>query len=112
MTQGIPIRLSAKLAGEARKAAQVQDRSLTEQVEHWARLGRMVEDLVLNFTVTRLKSLSYDERLPQRLLAVDTASSRRRAAQSIAKKNPVRYGTSPSDPSKITKVEAGRRRTR
>jgi hypothetical protein len=112
MTQGVPIRLSAELAGEARNAAAVQDRSLTEQVEHWARLGRIMEEMVLNSTVTRLKKLSYDKRLMQKLEAVDTDAAQQRAARSIAKKNPVRYGVSAEDPTTITKVETQRRRGR
>src|SRR5712692_806576 len=90
MADSIPIRVSAALASQARQAAKIQDRSLTEQVEHWARLGQIVEATVLSSTVLRLKAMSHDRRLPSMLGAVDTAAARKRAARSIAKKNPVR----------------------
>ncbi len=107
---GIPVRLSADLAGRAREAASIQDRSLTEQVEHWARLGLIVEATVLLSTVERLKALSYDEQLPLLLEAADTEGGRAKAAKRIRQRNPVRYGTTPSKPSKIIKVVSRRRR--
>jgi len=110
MAQGIPIRLTATLASQAREAAAVQDRSLTEQVEHWARLGRIVEAVVLNSTVARLKSMSRDERLPRLLADADTAAARKRAARSIAQKNAVLHGTTAAEPEKIVRIERGRRR--
>jgi ParD-like antitoxin of type II bacterial toxin-antitoxin system len=39
----VAIKVSATLAEDARAAAQDADRSLTGQVEHWARLGKAVE---------------------------------------------------------------------
>jgi hypothetical protein len=101
MASGIPIRLSATLASRARETAEVQDRSITEQVEHWARLGQMVESAVLGSTIDRLKLLSYDVRLQRALEAADTAAGRKRAARLIAKRNPVRHGTSAADPNAI-----------
>jgi hypothetical protein len=110
MSQGIPIRLSAALASRAREAAEIEDRSLTEQVEHWARLGQVVEAAALNSTAALLKRVSYDERLPRMLSAADTASARKRAARSISMKNPVRYGTTRTKPTRILNVMSGRRR--
>jgi len=34
MATGVPVRLSPQLTERARKAAEMQDRSLTQQVEH------------------------------------------------------------------------------
>src|SRR5215471_9715999 len=104
MPNGIPVRLSVSLAKRAREVARIQDRSLTEQVEHWARLGQSVEAAVLSSTVERLKTVSYDERLPEILAAADTQAARKRAARSIARKNPLRYGTTASSPKKILKI--------
>jgi hypothetical protein len=113
MANGIPVRLSIGLAKRAREVARIQDRSLTEQVEHWARLGQSVEAAVLASTVAQLKTASYDERLPEVLAASDTTAARKRAARSIARKNPQRYGTTASSPTKIIKVSAsGRRRVK
>src|SRR5712692_10033373 len=112
VVNGIPIRLSAGLALGAREAAEIQDRSLTEQVEHWARLGQAVEAAVSTRTIVRLKTISYDKRLPRVLAAADTAAARKRVARSIARMNPVRYGATAATPMKIQKVETRRRQVR
>src|SRR5688500_1972990 len=93
MANGIPVRLSEALTVRARTAAETLDRSLTEQVEHWARLGQVVEDAILAATVKRLKARSHDAELPMRLARADTAEGRAKALELIESRNPVRHGT-------------------
>ncbi len=38
------VRISNKLAKEARLFSRVEKRSLTGQIEHWAKIGKCVED--------------------------------------------------------------------
>jgi hypothetical protein len=95
MANGVPVRLSADLAARARTAATTQERSLTEQVEHWARLGQAVEDAVLAATVQRLKARSHDPGLSGRLAHSMTAQGQAKAAELIRRRNEVRYGTGP-----------------
>ncbi len=38
------IRISEELVGEARKYCKVEHRSLTGQIEHWARIGKCAEE--------------------------------------------------------------------
>ena len=92
MANGIPVRLSADLTVRARAAAQTLDRSLTEQVEHWARLGQAVEDAVMSATVQRLKARSHDAELPARLALASTPEGQAKAAALIRERNPVRHG--------------------
>ena len=94
MATSIPIRLSAALAERARAAASVLDRSLTEQVEHWARLGQIVEAAISSGSVERLKAHSYDHRLPAMLAFADTSGGRAKAAALIRHRNVTRYGIS------------------
>ena len=101
---GIPIRLSAALANRARKAASIQDRSLTEQVEHWARLGQVVEAAILNSTLLDLKEISRDDRLMEVLVSADTPRARKKAAHSIAQKNPVRFGRTVNSPDTVRRI--------
>lgn len=92
-SNGIPIRLSAALATSARQAALIENRSMTEQIEHWARLGQIVEESgVKATTVRQLKATSYDERLPAMLAFADTPEASKEAAELIRQRNPVRYG--------------------
>ena len=38
------VRVSEELAREARLLSRVENRSLTAQIEHWARIGKCVEE--------------------------------------------------------------------
>jgi hypothetical protein len=94
MSGGIPVRLSNSLTVRARAAASVLDRSLTEQVEHWARLGQVVEEVISARAVRQLKGRSYDPDLKQRVAAAGTAEGQARAAKLIRERNPVRHSVS------------------
>ncbi len=88
----IPVRLSAALTARAKQVAATQDRSLTEQVEHWARLGQLVESAVSAATVERMKVRSYTTLVDEALAAADTPDGQARAVALIESRNPVRYG--------------------
>ena len=64
---------------------------MTEQVEHWARLGQVVEAAISADTMQQLKAQSYDEGLEDALGVADTAQGRASAAMLIRAENPVRY---------------------
>lgn len=89
---GIPIRLSAALTRSAREIASVLDRSLTEQVEHWARLGQLVEAALSSGVVTQLKARSYDENVPRLLAFADTAEGKAKAVALIRERDEARHG--------------------
>jgi len=91
MSNGVPVRLSEKLVVRARAVAEAQDRSLTEQVEHWALLGKVVEDAIMAATVQRLKVRSHDEVLADRLAFAKTPQGQSKAAKLIHERNPVRH---------------------
>lgn len=95
MPSGVPVRLSAALTMRARAAAQVLDRSLTEQVEHWARLGQAIESAMTSSTVQKVKARSYDPDLATRLAVADTAAGTAKAAALIRQRNPLRHGITP-----------------
>ena len=51
----MPVKLSDDLVKDARQEAEAADRSLTSQIEHWARLGRKVERVLQHEEVLELK---------------------------------------------------------
>ncbi len=53
---GMPVRLSDDLMELAKHAAEEATRSLTAQVEHWALIGRAVENALDHASLTGLKS--------------------------------------------------------
>lgn len=64
---------------------------MTEQVEHWARIGQVVEAAISADTMQQIKALSYDDGLEDALAVADTAQGRATAAMVIRAENPVRY---------------------
>lgn len=72
----VAVKLSDSLAEEARTASAGADRSLTGQIEHWARLGKAVEPLFSAPTIAALKksggdlSALEDERERLRILGI------------------------------------------
>lgn len=72
---GMPVKLSDDLVERARKAAAKARRSMTAQVEHWARIGQAAESSMPASVVERLRDgqrpgdlhplMSFFERLTQ-----------------------------------------------
>jgi hypothetical protein len=108
----VPVRLSATLADRARDVAAVENRSLTEQVEHWARLGELVESVLSGLSVRRLKTVSHDESLRERLAAADTKAGRQRTARLVRERGGPRYGIAPDDPEIVIRYDVDGRETR
>jgi hypothetical protein len=109
MANGIPVRLSENLAVRARAAAETLERSLTEQVEHWARLGQVVEDAIMASTVQRLKARSHDPELVERLALANTREGQMKALKLIQDRNPVRHGLDAAG--SIRTVRKGKKRS-
>lgn len=52
---GLPLRISDEIVHLAREEAELSDRSLTSQIEHWVRLGMAVEAVLGHGQVRELK---------------------------------------------------------
>lgn len=61
---GMPVKLSDDLVEQAREEAKAADRSITSQIEHWARLGRSIESLLRHEDVLALKRTDSDAATP------------------------------------------------
>lgn len=57
---GMPVKLSDELVQLARKEARAADRSITAQIEHWAKLGRSVETALRHEDAVALKATGGD----------------------------------------------------
>jgi hypothetical protein len=52
---GLPLRISDEIVHQAREEAEISDRSLTSQIEHWVRLGMAVEAVLEHRQIRELK---------------------------------------------------------
>lgn len=62
MSTAVAIKVSGELAESARKEASEADRSLTGQIEHWAKLGRAAEAVLPSQVASALKRCAGDIR--------------------------------------------------
>jgi hypothetical protein len=60
---GMPVKLSDDLVQSAREEAASTERSITRQIEHWARIGRSVEAVLRHQDVQALKRSPMDATL-------------------------------------------------
>jgi len=111
----MPVKLSDELVQQARDEARAADRSITAQIEHWAKLGRYVENALRHEDVLALK----------RAQANDASATReeiehivRRVAEGASKElartltaGRVVYQSDPKGSGAIERIEANGRRT-
>ncbi len=78
MSSAVAIKVSAELADAARKEASEADRSLTGQIEHWAKLGRAAEAIMPSQVAAALKRCAGD------IQAIDDESIRGKVLSALA----------------------------
>lgn len=78
MSSAVAIKVSAELADAARKEASEADRSLTGQIEHWAKLGRAAEAIMPSQVAAALKRCAGD------IQAIDDESIRGKVLDALA----------------------------
>jgi len=115
-----PVKLSDALVDAARATAADADRSMASQIEHWANLGRVVEQGLKTSSVLAIKSgaVSLEQALPAgaegaailaALTTVLGADARAHVVKNFTGK--IRYGTDPAFPGCIVRLEPDGRRT-
>ena len=98
MGSTIPFRIDSQLVNQARTAGEVHDRTPTAQIEHWAKLGRVLESVLSGKSVERVKELGRVDDLEQILALTQTPAGQARALAVIARhKGPV-YSADPEHP--------------
>lgn len=112
----VAVKLSDTLAEEARTASAGADRSLTGQIEHWARLGKAVEPLFNAPTIAALKKSGGDiaslENPAERQLVIDALAQLRinppfaETAAFLATTRGPLYEADPANPEGIVQILA------
>lgn len=121
MSSPVAIKVSAEFADSVREAANAADRSLTGQIEHWAKIGRGTESMLPTQVAIALKrcagdlSEAEDPTLRQRVLdAMDAFRAKspeeKRALIGLDKKPA--FEPDPANPNGIIRVAPDGTRTR
>ena len=106
-----PVKLSDALVLDARLAGEVFERSLTGQVEFWARLGRAIEPLLQGTQVLALCRNAAAQPLSVCLESVDSPVGRRRVAEYLDTQPFPHYEPAPDAPGLLVRIEADGQRT-
>lgn len=122
---GMPVKLSDDLVRAARDEAATASRSITAQIEHWARLGRAAESILPHRDVQALKAdlenavaagavlkPETEERIRALLYRVARWEDRSSVLAELQAGSRVLYESDPDDPNLVVRVAAGGERTR
>jgi len=119
---GMPVKLSDELVLSARLEAEAADRSITGQIEHWAKLGRATE-VALGYTRTiALKrsggdtATAFDSRAARNAVmkvlgTLGSSGDRREVKAAVRASGKAIYGTDPEHPGWVIREEPDGSRT-
>jgi hypothetical protein len=106
-----PVKLSDALVLDARVAGDVFQRSLTGQVEFWARLGKAIEPLLDGTHVLALSRNAAVQPLSACIESVDSPAGRRRVVEYLEMQPFPHYEPAPNAPGLLVRIEADGSRT-
>jgi hypothetical protein len=106
-----PVKLSDALVLDARLAGEAFERSITGQVEFWARLGRAIEPLLQGTQVLALCRNAGAQPLSGCLDSVDSPAGRSRVARYLAAQPFPHYEAAQGAPGLLVRTEADGTRT-
>ncbi len=101
---GLPLRISDEIVLQARAEAEVSDRSLTSQIEHWVKLGMALEGVLGHRQAISLKRSGAAVPLSQALSQAESSEGQQRALQHLQSTGQPRYGVDPDHPGRILRV--------
>ena len=101
----MPVKVSDALLTDARTTAELSNRSVAGQIEHWARLGRVVESIMRVPAVVALKeraAMTLNESVAQ----IGTPEGKRRLEEVLRQKPFPRYEPVQDRAGYLTRIEA------
>ena len=94
----MPLRIDGELIKEARTSGNVFHRSIAQQIEHWANLGKVLEGVLTVRSVAHVKSLKQPVNLGRLLARAGSSGGKRRTLALLAKKKGPLYGIKAARP--------------
>ena len=109
---GLPVKLSEELALRARLEAEASERSITAQIEHWARLGAALEEVLGHRQALALKKAGRAVPLDRALSRAVSVEGQEAALRHLASTPELRYSTDPADPKRVLRIASDGSATR
>lgn len=102
----IPLRIDSELVNLARTAGALFDRPPTAQIEHWAKLGRVLDHVLVGESVAKVKQRGNVADLDQVVALSQSERGRKKALALIAKHAGPVYEADPTAPDLIVERRA------
>jgi hypothetical protein len=106
-----PVKISDELILDARRIAEVAERSIAGQIEFWAQLGRAIEPLLEGSRALALRRAGVAVPLSECLASVDSAAGRRRVAEYLESRPFPHYQPVAGSPGRFVRIDADGTRT-
>ena len=94
----VPLRIDSELVNLARTSGALFDRPPTAQIEHWAKLGRVLDSVLSGESVAKVKQRGNVSELDQVVAWSQSEKGRKKALALIAKHAGPVYETDPAAP--------------
>ena len=102
----MPLRIDGALIADARASGEVFHRSIAQQVEHWATLGKALEAVVTLGSVEKLKRTKAPVDLNVLIARADSAAGKKKTLALLAKKKGPLYGSEQGRPGTVLQYRA------
>lgn len=97
MPSSIPLRINSDLVNAARTEAELAERPVTAQIEHWAKLGRVLDHVLSGSSVLKVKERELVHDLGEVIALSQTAAGRAKARELILAHGKPTYAADPED---------------
>ena len=109
---GLPIKISETLALAARTEAELSERSIASQVEHWAQIGRAVERVLGHDQVAALKRQAGMAAFSDAMRKASSEAGQQQVLDHLRKLGGPRYSVDPTRRGGVLRIDADGSRTR
>lgn len=101
MSATVPLRIDSELVHQARSEGALHDRTPTAQIEHWAKLGRVLEAVLSGKSTARVKAMSRVVDLDAIVEMTQTTKGQAKARAVVARHQGPIYTADPEHPDVI-----------
>ena len=103
----MPLRIDGTLIKEARASGEIFHRSIAQQLEHWATLGKALEAVLTISSVEKLKKAKDSVSVDDLLAKANSSVGKKRTLALLAKKKGPLYGSKPGQPEILVQYQTG-----
>ena len=101
------VRIAVKLMNEAETAAKIHQRSLSAQVEHWARIGAAIDGSLNTGDIVQIKTATSDAQIYAALTAIVTGRGAQSTLRHIQNSDGPIYEEHPTRNDLIVRIQNG-----